>query len=345
VLVANLGTPDAPTPRAVRRYLAQFFADRRVFEYPRWLWWPLANGVILNARCFRSAKLYRKIWIEGEGGGSPLLVIGKRQAAALQTALDIASSAPVKVALGMRYGNPSIAAGLAALRAAGADRLLVLPLFPQYSATTVGSAIDSVMATLKTWRWLPEARFITHYHDDPAYIMALVESIRAHWAEHGRPDRLLLSFHGIPQRYFDQGDPYYCQCHKTTRLVAQALGLNEGEYQMTFQSRFGPEAWLQPYTDKTLAAWGAAGLRRVDVICPGFAADCLETIEEMAEENRAVFTEAGGGEYRYIPALNDTPAHIAVLAGLVARHAQGWDGAPTFAEAWAGRLVADERAR
>jgi ferrochelatase len=292
-----------------------------VVEVPRPIWWLVLNGVILNTRPRRSAAAYAKVWTEQ---GSPLLVISEQQHTALQSALDEALPGPVTVALAMRYGNPSIAAGLAELREAGARRVLVLPLYPQYSATTTASIFDAVTTELRDWRWLPELRFVNHYHDDPAYIAALAASVREHWAERGQADKLVMSFHGIPQAYFEAGDPYYCECQKTGRLLAEALGLNEQQWQLTFQSRLGPKAWLRPYTDQTLQQLAGDGTRSVDVICPGFAADCLETLEEIAMENRDTFLAAGGEDYRYIPCLNDRPDHIDQLARLVQRHVQGW---------------------
>ena len=321
VLVLNLGTPDAPTVPAVRRYLAEFLWDPRVVELPRTIWWLLLHGVILRARPPRTALAYQAVWTEQ---GSPLLCIAKRQAAALRTELSKRLPGPVAVALGMRYGNPSVPAALAELQAANARRILVLPLYPQYSAPTTGSTFDAVTEELRTWRWVPELRFVTHYHDDPAYIDALASSIRTHWATHGEPERLLFSFHGIPKDYFLKGDPYHCQCQKTVRLVAEALGLKEERWLLSFQSRVGTMEWLRPYTDETLKAWGAEGISSVQVISPGFSADCLETLEEIAVENREYFVEAGGKEYSYIPCLNDAPSHIAMMASLVERHSAGW---------------------
>lgn len=321
VLLVNLGTPDSPSTADVRRYLKEFLWDPRVVEMARPVWWLVLNGVILNTRPRRSARAYAKVWTEQ---GSPLMVISKQQRDALQAELDGALPGPVHVALAMRYGNPSIAAGLAELREAGARRVLVLPLYPQYSATTTASIFDAVTAELRRWRWLPELRFINHYHDDGGYIAALADSVREHWAKHGQSDKLVMSFHGIPQEYFEAGDPYYCECQKTGRLLAEALGLNDQQWLLTFQSRLGPKQWLQPYTDQTLERLGKEGVASVDVVCPGFAADCLETLEEVAMENREVFLDAGGQQYRYIPCLNDRPDHIATLTALVGRHVQGW---------------------
>lgn len=321
VLLTNLGSPDAPTPAAVRRYLAEFLSDSRVVEIPPPLWWPILHGVVLNTRPKRSAHAYQRIWWEE---GSPLLIISRRQAAALQQRLEQSAPGPVRAVLAMRYGNPSIVAGLRELRAAGARRILVLPLYPQYSAATTASTFDAVAAVLRGWRWLPELRFVTHYHDRLDYIAALARSIEESWAEHGRGERLLFSFHGMPKRTLLLGDPYHCQCQKTARLVAERLQLGEGQWQVSFQSRFGRAEWLQPYTDKTLQFWAQQGVRRVDVACPGFSADCLETLEEIAMLNKDAFLVSGGERLHYISALNERPDHIAMLADLVLSHTQGW---------------------
>jgi len=321
VLLVNLGTPDAPTPAALRRYLGEFLSDPRVVELPRAVWLPILHGVILRLRPRRAAHAYRKIWTEE---GSPLLAISRCQAQALQTIVQDRFAGPVKVALGMRYGNPSIASALETLRKAQARRILVLPLYPQYSGSTTGSTFDAVAETLKTWRWIPELRMVTHYHDQPGYVAALVGSIRDYWQQHGQGDRLLFSFHGLPKRFLLAGDPYHCECHRTGRLVAEALGLPADRWQVAFQSRFGREEWLKPYTDVTLREWAGEGLGRVDVICPGFAADCLETLEEIEMQNRRLFLDAGGGDYHYIPALNDRPEHMSFLTDLVEEHAHGW---------------------
>ena len=321
VLLVNLGTPEAPTPKAVRRYLKEFLWDPRVVEMFRPAWWLVLNLIILNTRPRRSAEAYARVWTDE---GSPLMVVSRQQQQALQAALEQRLDYPVKTVLAMRYGNPSIRDGLQALREAGARRVLVLPLYPQYSATTTASIFDAVSEELQRWRWLPELRFINHYHDDPAYIDALADSVRRFQAEHGVPDKLMLSFHGIPREYFLAGDPYFCECQKTGRLLAEALELPAERWQLTFQSRLGPKAWLKPYTDETLAALPGEGVKNIQVICPGFSVDCLETLEEIAMENRDVFIEAGGEQYSYIPCLNAEPAHIDMFAGLVDRHLQGW---------------------
>lgn len=322
VLLTNLGTPDAPTAAALRRYLGEFLSDPRVVEMPRWLWRLILHGIILRVRPQRSARNYAKIWTEQ---GSPLLHIARQQQAALQQRLAARFQGPVKVALGMRYGQPSLADALEELRAAGARRIVALPLYPQYASATTGSTWDALSQTLQTWRWLPDLRFISHYPDHSGYIQALAGRIKTYWAEHGgQPDKLIFSFHGIPKNTFLAGDPYYCECQKTARLTAQALGLGIEQWQVCFQSRFGRQEWLQPYTDKTLEALGQAGTARVDVVCPGFAADCLETLEEIGQENRDIFLQAGGKEFHYIPALNADAAHIDALADLVLSHCQDW---------------------
>jgi len=314
VLLTNLGTPDAPTTTAVRAYLKEFLWDPRVVEQPRWLWWLILNGIILNTRPAKSAALYQTVWTDD---GSPLLAAGKKQRHALQQSLRKEMGDTVHVELAMRYGNPSIRSGLQSLREKNCRKIIIMPLYPQYSATTTGSTFDAVADELKTWRRVPELHLIDAYHKHPAYIAALADSVRAHWAENGEPARLLMSFHGIPERYFEAGDPYPCQCRVTARLLREALGLDEERAQIAFQSRFGKEPWVQPYTDDTLKTWGQGGVKSVDVICPGFAADCLETLEEIGSENRDYFLSAGGEQYRYIPALNDSAAHIEALKQIV----------------------------
>lgn len=321
VLLNNLGTPDAPTPAALRRYLKEFLWDPRVVELPRWLWWPILNGLVLRLRPARSAHAYGRIWTNE---GSPLLVNSRRQQQALAGALRERLGPGVEVALGMRYGTPSIAAALAALRDKGMHRLLLLPLYPQYSAATTASTFDRVSEILRTWRYLPELRVINHYHDFPGYVTAVANSIQAHWDRFGRAERLLFSFHGMPQKSVAAGDPYYEQCQRSAALIAAALGVAQGRWYVTFQSRFGYAEWLRPYTIETLKEWGKGGVKSVDVACPGFAADCLETLEEIAMLNREAFLGAGGETYHYIPALNDRPDHIRALADLVVRHTQGW---------------------
>lgn len=324
ILLANLGTPEAPTPEALRRFLGEFLWDRRVVDLPRPLWWLVLNGIILRTRPRLSARLYGRIWTEE---GSPLLVIARHQTAALAAELRrrLGAGAPT-LALGMRYGEPAIRRGLETLRQAECRRILILPLYPQYSAPTVGSTFDAVAEVLKAWRWVPELRLVTHYHEEPGYIRALAASVRETWAAGGgQPDRLLFSFHGLPERYARAGDPYPEQCHQTARRVAEELGLRQGQWGMSYQSRFGREEWLRPYTDQTLRRWAEEGVGRVDVICPGFSADCLETLEEIALTGRELFLRAGGSQYRYIPALNERADHIAMLADLVQRQMRGWE--------------------
>lgn len=317
VLLTNLGSPDAPTPSALRRYLKEFLWDARVVEQPRWLWWLILNGIILNTRPAKSAEAYSKVWTDE---GSPLLAITRRQRDKLQLSLEGRYNDEVHVEMAMRYGSPSIQAGLEALREKGCERIIILPLYPQYSATTTGSTFDAVAEVLKVWRRVPEISFINAYHDHPAYIEALAGSVQSYWQQHGEPERLLISFHGIPERYFEAGDPYPCHCRKTARLLREHLGLGDERAVLTFQSRFGREPWVRPYTDETLMEWGKAGVSSVDVICPGFAADCLETLEEIAMQNRELFLDAGGRQFRYIPALNDGDTHIEALAQVISEH-------------------------
>ena len=322
VLMVNLGTPDAPNPASVRRYLKEFLWDPRVVEVPRPVWWLVLNGIVLNTRPRRSAQAYKKIWTPE---GSPLLTISHKQRDALASALERQFSSEIRVALGMRYGNPSIKSALGELGDMNVHRILVLPLYPQYSATTTASIFDAVTDELRRWRWLPELRFINHYHDEAAYISALANSVRRHRAEFGNADKLLMSFHGIPEEYFHKGDPYYCECQKSGRLLAEALELSVDQWQLSFQSRLGPKQWLQPYTDQTLEALASSGVKSVQVICPGFSADCLETLEEVAIENRHIFFAAGGERYEYIPCLNDDAEHIAMMGTLIKQHTQGWE--------------------
>jgi ferrochelatase len=327
LLITNIGSPAAPTPRALRRYLAEFLGDPRIVELPRWLWLPVLHGVLLNTRPARSARLYRNIWT---GQGAPLLATVHQQAAGLQTLLQARTGLALPVMAGMRYGQPSIAAALRQLRAAGARRVLVLPLFPQYAGATTGTTLDAVFAELKSWRWLPELRTINHYYQHPRYLQALASSIRCAWQAHGQPERLLFSFHGLPERYVRAGDPYPEQCQATAEWVAGRLGLSAGEWQVAFQSRLGPVRWLTPYTDQVLAAWGRAGVAHAQVVCPGFSADCLETLDEIGREGQHVFQAAGGGQFHYIPALNDNRDHIGALAGLALEHLRGWLPALSF---------------
>lgn len=321
VLVTNLGTPDAPTSSAVRRYLAEFLWDPRVVDLPRLPWWLILHLVILRIRPRRAAHAYKKIWTEK---GSPLLVISRNQAVAVATALQDMMPGPIKVALGMRYGQPSIESALTELREARISRLLVLPLYPQYSATTTASTMDAVNKVLKTWRWIPELRCITHYHDNTGYIEALANSIREYWQQQGTPERLLFSFHGLPKRLIDLGDPYFRQCNETALRVADRLGLEDNQWLITFQSRFGREEWLTPETSGTLQQLAQQDIGHVAVICPGFSADCLETLEEIELQNREIFLRHGGNRFGYIAALNDRPDHIRALAELIRSQSAGW---------------------
>lgn len=315
VLLVNLGTPEAPTSQSVKAFLSEFLHDHRVVDLTRWLWCPLLHGVILPIRSPKVAKLYQSIWMEE---GSPLMVYAKRQQKAL------AEQVSVPVALGMTYGNPSIAQGLDELQAKGCDKVLVLPLYPQYSATTTAAVFDKVAKSLKGRPVLPALRYVNHYHDHPLYQAALAHSVKQHWQAHGKGDLLLCSYHGIPQRFADNGDPYPRHCEQTTSLLQAELGLADNEIMMTYQSRFGREEWLKPYTDKTLETLPSKGVKTLDIMTPAFSADCLETLEEIAEQCRDTFLEAGGERFRFIPCLNDDEAHIHLMASLVAQHTQGW---------------------
>jgi len=321
ILLTNLGTPQAPEKKALRAYLKEFLSDPRVVEVPRLLWWFILHGVILNIRPTRSAASYRGVWTQR---GSPLLFHTQDQADALRKIMTNQFGDRVIVEFAMRYGTPSIADVLQGMLQRGVRQLLVLPLYPQYSGATTGSTFDALAADFTRRRWLPELRFVNHYHDHPAYIRAVADSVRAYQKEHGSADTLLFSYHGVPQSYLDEGDPYHCECLKTSRLVAAELGLQETDYQTTFQSRFGRQEWLKPYTDVTLKSLPAQGVKAVQVICPGFAADCLETLEELAVENRDYFLAAGGERYEYIPCLNSTAQHIAALASIATEHMAGW---------------------
>ena len=320
ILLCNLGTPDAPTAPALRRYLGQFLSDQRVVEIPKPLWWLILHGIILRTRPAKSAAKYASIWTPE---GSPLAVWTSKQATLLRGWLGEAGH-QVLVRHAMRYGNPSIASQLDALKAEGATRILILPLYPQYSGTTTASVFDAVYTWAARTRNVPELRFVNHYHDDLGYINALAATIQTHWKHHGPPDKLVMSFHGVPERTLHLGDPYHCESHKTARLLAQRLGLQKDDYQVTFQSRFGKAKWLEPYTEPTLVALAQAGTKKVDVICPGFTGDCLETLEEINMEAREAFLHAGGTTFNYIPCLNDSPDFIRALAQLTQAHLGGW---------------------
>ncbi len=317
ILLANLGTPDTAEPDAVRRFLAEFLWDPRVVEAPRWIWWLALHGYILRVRPAQSSHAYRQIWTDA---GSPLLLHSRALASALQDELAATDTA---VALGMTYGNPSLATALRELQAKGARRLLVLPLYPQYSGTTTASVFDRVTAELQRWRWVPEVRFVMSYADELDYIRAIAASIRDHRQGTER-SHLLFSFHGVPKRYLLNGDPYHCQCQKTARLVADELALPRSEWSVSFQSQVGREEWLQPYTDQLLLEYAQRGPKRITVVCPGFATDCLETLEEIALRNRAAFLDRGGESFDYVPALNASEAHVKLMLKIIEHHTHSW---------------------
>ena len=321
VLLINLGTPDEPTKGALRRYLKQFLSDPRVVEIPRAVWWLILNGIILNTRPAKSAAKYAQIWRQD---GSPLKVFTERQSKLLQGYLGDKTGADILVRYAMSYGSPAIDDVLKEMASAGCDKILVVPLYPQYSGATTASVMDAVYASVARFRNQPALRSIKHYHDHPGYIAALAQSVRQYWQQNGKPDKLLMSFHGVPRRTLDLGDPYHCECMKTGRLLAEALQLNPNQYQITFQSRFGKAEWLKPYTAATAAELGKAGTGRIDVVCPGFASDCLETLEEIQMEVKADFLNAGGKDFHYIPCLNDREDWIHALADLVIDNLGSW---------------------
>ena len=326
VLLLNLGTPSAPTSKAVRAYLKEFLSDPRVVEIPRIIWWCILNGIILPIRSSASAKKYASIWLSKLG--SPLMHYSRLQAKELGEKFANEGHA-VLVDLAMRYGQPSTQVVLESLKAQGMERLLLLPLYPQYSATTTASSFDEVFRVLSTWRDQPELRSVKHYHDNPAYIAALRDQVLSSWDKDGRPDfakgdRFVMSFHGLPKRNLMKGDPYHCECLKTGRLLGESLGLEPGQYIVTFQSRFGKAEWLKPYTAPTIEKLAKEGCPRIDIFCPGFPADCLETLEEIAMEAREIFLEHGGKDYRYIPCLNSSPKWIEALSDIAHHHLQGW---------------------
>lgn len=320
VLLVQLGTPAAPTAAALRPYLKQFLSDPRVVEIPRLVWWPILNGIILNTRPAKSALKYASVWTEA---GSPLMAHSVQQADHLRQALTRRGHS-IDVELAMRYGEPSIPAVLERLRAVNTTRILVLPLYPQYAGSTTATAIDEVSRVLQGWRNLPELRWVRNFHDDPGYIDALAGQVQQSWAQTGRSEKLVMSFHGVPRRTLELGDPYHCECLATARLLAERLGLSRDQWVVTFQSRFGKAQWLQPYTEPTLIELARSGVRSVDVLCPGFVSDCLETLEEIGMEARDAFVGAGGEHFRYVPCLNETPAFIDGLVALVERHTAGW---------------------
>ncbi len=326
ILLANLGTPDAPTGAALRPYLKQFLSDRRIVEIPRVIWWFILNLIILNTRPKKSAEKYAQVWMKE---GSPLLVYAQRQAKLLQGYLGQKINSPFAVEIGMTYGNPGMQSALEKLKAAHCDRILIIPMYPQYAASSTAAALDAVWRVLLKMRNVPAIRTVKHYHDHPAYIDALTKHIEAYWMINRRPnfergEKLVMSFHGVPKFHLTKGDPYHCECHKTARLLAERLGLKSGEYQVAFQSRFGKQEWLQPYLAPLLEDLGKAKTPRLDVVCPGFSADCLETLEEIAMEGKHTFTAAGGGEYNYIPALNDSDPWIHALTQIALENLHGW---------------------
>jgi len=321
VLLINLGTPDAPTQQAVRRYLQQFLSDTRLVEIPRAIWLPILHGFVLNTRPRKSAQKYASIWTSE---GSPLKVHTEKQAKLLRGYLGLKVRMPLTVEFAMRYGHPSIADALARLKSEGCERVLVLPMYPQYAAASTASALDQVAEFLQRTRDVPEIRMVKHFHDHPSYIGALASLVQEHWRQSGRPDKLVMSFHGLPRFALARGDPYHCECHKTARLLAEKLELADSHWQIAFQSRFGRAEWIKPYTASTLADYGRQGVRRVDVICPGFAADCLETLEEIGIEGRKIFLGAGGGEFHLLPCLNERDDWIGALADIVRQHLADW---------------------
>ena len=337
ILLVNLGTPDAPTPEAVRTYLKEFLSDPRVVEMPRALWWPVLNGIILNTRPKKSAAKYASIWLKE---GSPLRVYTEKQTSLLSGYLSQRTKAPYVVACAMRYGNPSIPSVLRKLKEQNCQRILVVPMYPQYAASTTATVCDVVFDELIQTRNVPALRIIRNFHDHPDYIKALANNINEYWMKHGRPEKLLMSFHGLPKKMLDEGDPYHCECQKTARLLAQQLGLKPEQYAVSFQSRLGRREWLKPYTSTTLKELGKKKLKRVDTVCPGFVADCLETLEEIAMEGKQEFQHAGGGEYHYIPCLNDRNDWMHALTDIVLDNLHGWLIEPDKAELEQGRLRA-----
>lgn len=334
ILLANLGTPDAPTAKALRPYLQQFLHDRRVVEIPRFIWCWILHFIILVIRPRKSAEKYAQVWMKA---GSPLLVHAQNQKQLLEKQLSGHINAPFKVALGMSYGNPSMKSAIEELKAAHCNKILVFPLYPQYAASSTAAAFDSVWKVLLKMRNVPAIRTIKHYHDHPAYIEALANQVRAHWATHGKPTLTVMSFHGVPRFHLDKGDPYFCECQKTGRLLGEALGLSKDDYKVAFQSRFGKQEWLKPYLATTLAALGQAKTERIDVICPGFSSDCLETLEEIAMEGKEIFQENGGGEYHYIPALNENEDWIEAMCQIALENLQGW-----VSTQWDGQQALEE---
>ena len=337
ILLVNLGTPDAPTPSSVRTYLKEFLSDPRVVEIPKAIWWLILNGIILNTRPKKSAAKYATVWMKE---GSPLRVHTEKQTSLLQGFLSQRTKAPYVVNYAMRYGNPSIPSVLRKLKEQNCQRILVVPMYPQYAASSTATVFDIVFDEVRQMRNTPALRTIKNFHGHPGYIKAMANNINEYWMKNGRPEKLLMSFHGLPQFSLDKGDPYHCECHKTARLLAQELGLKPEQYALSFQSRFGKAEWLKPYTTATLLELGKQKIKRVDVVCPGFVADCLETLEEIAMEGKEDFQHAGGGEYHYIPCLNERDDWMHALTDLVMDNLQGWLVEPNAAELEQGRLRA-----
>jgi ferrochelatase len=329
ILLVNLGTPDAPTAQAVRPYLKEFLSDPRVVEIPKPIWWLILNGIILNVRPKKSAAKYAKVWLPE---GSPLRVYTEKQAVLLEGYLSERTKAPFVVDYAMSYGNPSIASVMQKLKAQNCTRILVVPLYPQYAASSTATVFDRVFASVQSMRNTPAIRTIKHFHDDAGYIKALAANVNEYWTKNGRPEKLVMSFHGVPQYTLEKGDPYHCECLKTGRLLAQELGLSKEQYVVSFQSRFGKAEWIKPYTTATLLELGKQKTKRVDVVCPGFVADCLETLEEIAMEGKEDFQHAGGGQYHYIPCLNDRDEWMHAFTDLVMDNLQGWLIEPNSAE-------------
>lgn len=321
ILMVNLGSPDAPDASSIRRFLREFLSDQRVIEMPKFFWQLILNFFILPFRPKKLVPLYQSIWTVD---GSPLTSIAKKQKNKLVELFAQEGQTNISFALAMRYGNPNISSALRKFAQDNVHKVLILPTYAQYSGTTTASIFDAVSLELRKWRWVPELRFINSYHDQELYIQVLADSVRSHWKKHGKGKKLIMSFHGLPKVYLLKGDPYFCQCHKTARLIAENLSLKESEWQITFQSRFGKQEWLKPYTSETLVSLAEQGIDAVDIICPGFSIDCLETLEEIMVENRDIFLQAGGHHYQYIPALNDSDDHIQVMSALIKQHIQGW---------------------
>jgi ferrochelatase len=313
ILICNLGTPESYQTKDVRKFLRQFLSDGRVIEIPKIIWWFILNGIILTLRPSKSAKLYKSVWTKE---GSPLLVFSKK----LIEKLKLVTNDDCEVELAMRYGNPNMEEALLSLKSKNCRKLIVLPMFPQYSGTTTGSIFDEVTRILSKWRWVPSLNFINSYHDNDYYINALADSISTH-LQKNTPQKIIFTYHGIPKRNFDLGDPYQCYCQKTTRLVAEKLNLKEDEYMTTFQSRFGPAEWLKPYTSDTMEELPKKGIKNILVVAPAFSVDCLETIEEIDEENKEIFLNSGGQNFTYVPCLNDSDGHVNFLKQLIDKHA------------------------